>query len=258
MGKREFFVLGQDRRYELLAAELSQYGTVFRDGDAGEEKGEAEKIYIFPMLAQDEDVFRALSGEGKRKAIFGAATQGQKEFCRNKKIPFLALLEEEVYLAQNALATAEGTLSEAIRLSEENLASQTVLIVGFGHCGSQIARLFALCGCEVFVFSRERGMKKALREGFSLFLPESGRLGMFDLVINTAPGDIFSEEMIPSFSPNALFLQVASGKAGFEAEKFCTLHRRYTALPGLPGRFSPKSEAEAIERLILKFIEESE
>ena len=57
---------------------------------------------------------------------------------KNKRI--FDFMKCEEFSSFNAIATAEGSIMEAIRLSPWNLEDSEVLIIGYGCCGTVIAK----------------------------------------------------------------------------------------------------------------------
>ena len=184
-------------------------------------------------------------------AVIGKGTEEQKALCHKRGVTLLCLLEKEEYLKQNGVETAQGVLAELIQRTDTVLEDLTVLVMGYGNCGSAIASLLWLCGCEVFVHARQKGLSKAEQDGFNLFYA-NGDPAPFDVIINTVPGDVFPDEFLDRISPDTMIFQVASGLSGREIGDFLRRGLFFLPLPGLPGRFSPQTEAELIGDLIAR------
>ncbi len=246
-----FIILGRDARWDRLAALLEEKGRVLRErapGEAGE-----RSVTVFPFNAGEEEICAALADMAPGDAAFvWQKTEKEKETAKARGAGLFACGDDRIYRAQNALGTAEGTLARVLEERDRTLSGEAVLVCGYGHCGSAIARLFWLCGCEVFVFARARGRREAEADGFNT-LPSlfSQECAAFDIIINTIPAAVFPPSILEGFSEGASFFQVASGGSGVD-EAFCRARGiAYHALPGLPARFSPQSEAEALAEFIL-------
>ena len=62
---------------------------------------------------------------------------------------------EEVAL-KNAVATAEGTLAEAVKYGRINISGSKCLVIGYGRCGREIVSRFHAMGAYVTVAARSR------------------------------------------------------------------------------------------------------
>ncbi len=239
-----FFILGTDPRYDRLASLVSeQGGTVFRTGRSIDRPA----VWIFSLNAEENTVLTALEHATTGSLVFlGRKSPDLQCFCLDRGLVLLALLEDEIYLERNALATAEGTLAEVIRETDRTLPELCVLVCGYGHCGKALAHLFWLCGCEVWVFSREGSLKRAEEDGFNAYRGKKKNLSMFDLILNTVPAPIFDNDCLSSLSPGTHFFQVASGLSGISPQRLEEKGVFFHPLPGLPGRYASQSEAEAI------------
>lgn len=253
----QFFLLGSDARFSRLAEKLSQRGRVFREigaANGAENEGSNRNVYVFPFRQTEAEWINMLSPLPKNGFVFvwqaGAAL---KRLCEEKNFQLTEYAADKIYRAENAKATAEGALASVLTKTESLLAGECVLVCGYGACGQELARLFWLCGCEVFVFSRARGLKAAAEDGFNtLSSLSTPRLAMFDVVLNTVPEAIFPASVLENFREGSFFFQIASGTSGIDTQLLKKREVSYVPLPGLPAIFAPQSEAEALEALILE------
>lgn len=208
-------------------------------------------IFLFPFGMTEQELLRALEAVPAGSLVFtGKTTPLLKAAASEKGILATGLLENEIYLLQNAVHTAEGALAEVISHTDRRLDQLCILVYGYGNCGSAIARLFWLCGAEIWVWSRERGQARAHQDGFNVFpAPEKG-LGMFDAVINTVPDFVFSPDFLSTMGQDSFFFQIASGLSGIDAQMLQDRGIRFIPLHGLPGKYCPASEADALWDLI--------
>lgn len=241
---KHFFILGTDPRYDRLADLISERGgTVFRT----KKSLSCPAVWIFPLSAEEKTILSTLDHAAKGSLVLVGRKSPELElFATNHKMSLLALLEDKTYLEKNALATAEGTLAEVIRETDRTLPEMCVLVCGYGNCGKALSRLFWLCGCEVWVFSREESLKRAEEEGFNAFRGPKENLSMFDLILNTVPSPIFDDAFLSTLAKGAHFFQVASGLSGIPPQNLEEKGVFFHPLPGLPGRYASQSEAEAI------------
>lgn len=204
-------------------------------------------VYVFPLNLREEEIPEILSKIPADSFVFlGRGSDSVKSLARQKNIHLTCLLEQESYLLKNAAHTAEGALAEIIAHVPRRLDDLCFLIYGYGNCGKFIARLLWICGAEVWIWSRERGQAQALRDGFNIYPAPDKGLGMFDAVINTVPDPIFAPDFLSTMQKDGFFFQIASGYSGIAPEEMKTMGIRFIPLHGLPGKYRPASEADAI------------
>ena len=235
----------KDLRFQYLAekAEKEGYEILTYEKIPPETKG----VFVLPFGLREEELLTAFDPIPEKSRVFcGTGTESVKGKAKEKSLHVTFLLEEKRYLMKNARHTAEGVLAEIITKTERRLDDLCLLVYGYGNCGSAIAKLLWLCGCEVWVWSRERGQALAEQDGFNLFPAPAKGLGMFDIVINTVPDPIFTHKLLSTMQKGSSFFQVASGTSGIDAKKMEKAGVNFVPLHGLPGKYTPLSEADAI------------
>lgn len=250
----DFYIYGTDKRFDLIADRLIEDGkTVARSGVS-----QKSATYLFPLNTAGDALISQLENIQPKSLVFvGKSNEAVREKAKENQIHLISLLDEHDYVEENALATAEGTLASVIQETNRVLRDTCVLICGFGNCGKAIARLFWLCGCEVWIFSREGSMEKAHCEGFNTYRAPGKHMGMFDAIINTVPAPIFSETFLQSFVPGTHLFQVASGLSGIDPNLLKEKGIPFHPLPGLPGKVAPESEADSILRILSRYCSDS-
>lgn len=246
-----FYFFDQDPRYLALGTLLKEEGyTVLTPP---ENIPKEPLFYLFPLGQKEKEVLEILEKTEKGSfALVGKETPTLLSFAKEKGIFLKGALQDEIYLFRNAVATAEGVLKNVIEKCNKTLDELTVLIYGYGNCGNAIARLLWLCGCEVFVTSRERGRKKAEKDGFNIHWPQENSLSMFDAVVNTVPDPVFTDSLLLSMQEDSHFFQVATGLSGIDPNILSSHGIHFHPLPRLPGLYAPQSEAHALYDLIFR------
>ena len=148
------------------------------------------------------------------------------------------LLEDPLYLAENANITAHCAVKLALAQLPVILEGCPVLVIGWGRIGKCLARLLRQMGASVCVSARketDRAMLSALgyHTDFSVFVPM--------VVFNTAPAPVAKAEDFPQ---DCLKIELASSP-GILGEGIIDGRR-------LPGRYAPGSSGELIARSILR------
>ena len=157
------------------------------------------------------------------------------------------LLQDPLYLSENADITAYC----AIRLAMENLPITLrgcpTLVIGWGRIGKCLARLLKQLGGAVTVAARketDRAMLSAL--GYNTADPRNleSTLSQYRVIFNTAPVMILPEATLSHCREECLKIDLASVQ-GMDDDT--VLWAR-----GLPNRIAPESSGALIARTILR------
>ncbi len=123
--------------------------------------------------------------------------------------------KSEDFLLENADLTAEGALGVLLTDTDSSLGEKRIGIIGYGRIGSRLMRLLLFMGAKIRLYTRSRSLREELcREGIDVsgFSKESDYCGL-DILINTAPVTVFSEERMKEYEARGLkILDLASGE----------------------------------------------
>ena len=165
-------------------------------------------------------------------------------FGGNLQVPgykTIDLLQDPLYLAENANITAHGAVKLALAHLPVTLQNLPVLVIGWGRIGKCLAYLLRQMGASVTVAARketDRAMLFAL--GYSAAEPSVSD-SRYRVVFNTVPA------LIPAmFSEDCLKIELASvpGLAGDNI-----INGR-----ALPNRCAPESSGQLIARSVLRHV----
>ena len=148
-------------------------------------------------------------------------------------------MEREELLLSNAVPTAEGAVQIALEELPVTLNGAKVLIVGMGRIGTALTEILKGFGAKISVLVRNpSGAAKAKLHGIEP-VDAAGMGSSWDLVINTVPDMVFSREVLSGFSPETLFIDLASKPGGIDFDSAAQLGIRTIWALGLPGRTAP-------------------
>lgn len=155
---------------------------------------------------------------------------------------------DEVFLLENARLTALGCIGVLLGGGEVSPSELSVGVVGYGRIGRELVRLLLLLGARVRVFTSRMSVCLELGGmGVDATLGASAEgISGLDILINTAPADLFSE--VPSELLSGIsVMELASGEnfPGVEGV------RRY---PALPLRMFPVSAGRAWGRSAIRLL----
>ena len=185
----------------------------------------------------------------KDKTVFGGKVGSSiKSYLENKSVKCFDFLEDEEINLQNSYLTAEGAVGEILNFYGETLHSKNILITGFGRISKSLIRLLCAFKANITVGARKSsdltlarllGCKSRFISGIESF---EG----FDLIINTVPVKLFSNNLLESSSVPYIEL------ANFEKIK----NENYHTFPGIPGKNFPVSAGKLNAHFIISKITE--
>ena len=187
----------------------------------------------------------------------GARLTGTTDFG-NFLLPFFYGAREEL-LAANAGATAEGAIGVLLGETERTLWRSRVLITGWGHVGRTLAARLKTLGAEVCVLARSPGTRAWIEaEGLECAdaAEPSAALAGRDIVINTVPAPMLTASRIAELGARTLILDLASAPGGTDFDAARAFGIRALTAPGLPGKWSPQTAAEAVRDAVYNILED--
>ncbi|MBE5936722.1 MAG: hypothetical protein E7265_01680 [Lachnospiraceae bacterium] len=163
---------------------------------------------------------------------------------------------EEVAL-RNAIATAEGTLAEAVKYGKINITGSKCLVVGYGRCGREIAAIFRGIGANVTVAERNKSKRDdVLFHGMDVCnMFEREDFSEYDFVINTVPARVLGRREIDKLGKNAVIIDIASVPGGTDFVYCKEAGRVAIHSLGLPGKYSPKTSGEILGHAVAGILE---
>lgn len=163
------------------------------------------------------------------------------------------LLQDPLYLAENAAITAEC----AIRIAANHLpvifCGCPVLIIGWGRIGKCLADKLKAMGANVTVAARKETDRAALQSlGYRAKHPSRllQVLGNYRIIFNTAPAPVITEEQANCLRSDSIKIDLASQQGIFCQDVILAR--------GLPNQDAPESSGHLIAKTVLRLISEKE
>lgn len=285
INKNKVCFIGGDERQRYAARKLSKYIFVNTFGDAF--KGlEGEKIVnsespnkamyevsavILPLPAassEKEILFTSLiegieKSQGVTRIYGGNFSPYMRGILENKNIKFTDYYKDECFTLKNAYLTAEGAVNLAMNNSKRSLNTMNCAVIGYGRIGKLLASLLRAFNSRVTIFAR-RGESLADAENNGLqtnkilpngILPYDIR-GKYDMIFNTVPERIISEEALLSLDSETMLIELASTPGGFDPDiaDQCLSHNINGR--GLPGKYAPETAGEILAETLVKYLKE--
>lgn len=221
MDKPTVCVTGSDERQKYLAQCLQEQGiTVVRQAEFDAERLKGVDYLIGPVT-----LYRG-----------GEISPEIKNACDKAGIKAINYMACEDFLLMNADLTAEGLLAVIIQNTNFSLINAHILILGQGRCGTAIHKLLSH-------FSRRIDIYDTVPAVFS-GTP-------YHIVINTIPAPVIRKEHLIQLGSDGIFFEIASPPGGFDQAAIEELGSTLITCPGIPGRYCPRSAADAIAQAVL-------
>ena len=202
-----------------------------------------EVIKIDDLLK--ENISKILIGGNIPKKIL-------KELEQNYKTVY-DLMDFEKLVIYNTIATAEGTIKEAITNTDITIQNSNILILGFGRVAKEVALKFKALGANVTCSARKESDLAWIKVlGYNLLNINylKGKISNYDIIINTVPSMILDKEELSELNKNTLIIDLASRPGGVNFELAKQIGIKYVWALALPGRIAPKTSAEYIKECI--------
>ena len=252
MNNRKFYITGQSDALHFTNAVLQENGyTVSQAPDksvthlllpvpsfdpTGNIKGGKPLTDILQQLPKNITI---IGGQLTHPALAGYNT--------------IDLLEDPIYVAENANITAHCAIRLAMAQLPITLRGCQVLIIGWGRIGKCLATLLKDLGAQVLVAARkeaDRAMLGALGYHAIDFATLASALPHCRVVFNTAPYMVLPEALVQHCSSQCLKIDLASVK-GIDGND--VLWAR-----GLPGKDVPETSGALIAHTVIRIIDGKE
>jgi dipicolinate synthase subunit A len=184
----------------------------------------------------------------------GCLTEFMTDYFKNHCIPFIDFMEQEEITLFNTIATAEGSIAEAILESATNLHGSSCLILGFGRCARTLAeKLKGLCSKVDITARSSVALAAADTSSFGAFsLKElKDNIEHYDYIFNTIPSLVLTKDILSHTKPGVVIIDIASAPGGVDFEAAKELGRFAKLSLGLPGKYAPKSSAACLTDFLL-------
>ncbi len=204
----------------------------------------SDKIYIY-------DVLKAMSKN--QLLVGGKITPKLKSMCEIYNIRAVDYFEREELTVLNAVPTAEGAIEIAMEMLPVTIHGSKSLVLGFGRIGKVLAKDLHGLGAEVYVEARRfEDLSWINAYGYNhIYLPDlKAQLPKFDVIYNTIPYKVLTEDMIKYIRRDCLIIDLASLPGGIDDEKAEKYGLKVVHALSLPGKTSPKTSGEIIARTI--------
>lgn len=276
--KNTVCIVGGDMRQIRLSELLKKEGyTVYSLGLSEEDCDfdvlRKAEIIIFPMPVSFDDVYinapfakrqiakskiLAMIPEGTF-VLGGRISEEMKRELTAKGLEFEDYYKREELIVKNAIPTAEGALEIAFSEMPTTIFGSKCLVMGYGRVGKVMAKKLKALEADVTVSARkyadfawieEAGMKPIHTEDLPIFVEK------FDLIVNTVPALLLTEEILKRVKDDALIIDLASKPGGVDFSAAKRLNKNVIWALSLPGKTAPITAGDIIKEAVVNILSE--
>ena len=165
--------------------------------------------------------------------IAGSITPEVYELANDEYIEIIDIMKREELAVLNTIATAEGTIEILIANTNKIIHGSKILILGFGRIGKVLARKL-----ETNI--------NAIGENLS----------EYDVIINTVPHLVLTEEKLKYVKEDCLLVDLASNPGGIDKRVAKDKNLKLIWALALPGKVAPVTTAEFIKDTVYNILKE--
>ena len=181
------------------------------------------------------------------------------ELANDEYIEIIDIMKREELAVLNTIATAEGIIQVAIENTNKILHGSEILILGFGRTGKVLARKLAGLAVKVTCAARKEedlAWIQAYGHNGTNINNLGENLKKFDVIINTVPHMILTEERLKYVKTDCLLIDLASNPGGIDKKAIKSYNLKFVWALSLPGKVAPITSAEFIKETIYNILKE--
>lgn len=279
-------VLGGDDRELFLVTQLVRMGALVRAAgntklagiknvsyyETAQQAAADARIVILPMPGiDDQGVVRASFSDqpvvlnedtvgafqNNCIIIVGFARKKLQDLAAKRGIKLVEIADMDHVAILNSIPTGEGALQMAMQASDITIHGSTSLVLGFGRCGSTLARMLHALGAKTVVAARKPADLARVREiGMEPlnFSQLAERIGEADFIFNTVPLLVLNSTLLAQVKPDAYICDIASSPGGVDYAAAKRLGLKAELAPALPGKVAPRTAGQVLAQVVPEII----
>ena len=181
------------------------------------------------------------------------------DLANDEYIEIIDIMKREELAVLNTIATAEGAIEIAIANTNKIIHGSQILILGFGRIGKVLARKLAGLSAKVTCAARKDEDLAWIR-AYGHMETNINTLGQnlekYDIIINTVPHTILTEERLKYVKQDCLLIDLASNPGGIDKKVAKERNLKLVWALALPGKVAPTTTAEFLKDTIFNVLKE--
>ncbi len=191
--------------------------------------------------------------------IAGSVTPEIYNMANDEYVEIIDIMKREELAVLNTIATAEGAIQIAIENTNKILHGSRVLILGFGRVGKVLARKLVGLSAKVTCAARkdeDLAWIKAYGYKVTNINTIGENLNKYDIIVNTVPHMILTEEKLKYVKQECLLIDLASNPGGIDKKAVKDKNLKFVWALSLPGKVAPITSAEFIKDTVFNIVKE--
>ena len=191
--------------------------------------------------------------------IAGSISPEVYNLANDEYIEIIDIMKREELAVLNTISTAEGTIEIIIANTNKIIHGSKILILGFGRIGKVLARKLAGLSAKVTCAARkdeDLAWIRAYGHMETNINTIGENLSEFDVIINTVPHLILTEEKIQYVRDDCLLVDLASNPGGIDKKATKDKKLKLLWALALPGKVAPVTTAEFIKDTVYNILKE--
>lgn len=208
------------------------------------------------------EVFQTVSEtcESSARVYGGAIKESAREIAASFGIYTVDYGAFDDIALENAVPTAEAAVRIAMDLLSITVRGASFTVIGYGRCGSELARLLKAMGGNVRAVARsEKDRAKMRNDGVTPldFTHLTEAVNEASVTFNTVPFNVIDCDTLAQLSGGRIIVELASAPGGVDRECAALYGVRVIHAPSLPGKYAPRTAAEIIARALIPLIDKN-
>ena len=239
------YINGTDNRCKYLAKLMVKDGYQIEDDSR--------------FISSCQIVYLGKDGKGFEQVDF-ACDSVVLTLLKNQRLCYLSKLKgfkydylyhDEQFVNENTYICDEALI--AYMIIDNNISFSNILILGYGHCGKDLAGKFERFNAKITVSNRnDHYHEEVVARGYRYIRLNELTLEGYDFIINTIPSNIITDKMLSTKDEKCQIYDVASKPYGLENSKRDT---NYHLLKQLPTKYAYQSSAFALYKAIKRAVD---
>lgn len=213
-----------------------------------------------PFSKEKLDMKTLLDTINPSSLVFGGRLQKETaEMLEKRGIAFRDYMLREELAIRNAVPTAEGAVEIAMSELPITLHGSKCLVLGYGKIGKILSKMLSGIGAQTYVEARKYADLAMIESHGCEAVPLcelKNRICEFDVIFNTVPAVILTENILCNINKEALVIDLASKPGGVDFEAANRLGIKVIWALSLPGKVAPVTSGIIIKDTILNILNE--
>lgn len=191
--------------------------------------------------------------------IAGSITPEVYDLANDEYIEIIDIMKREELAVLNTISTAEGAIEIIIANTNKIIHGSNILILGFGRIGKVLAKKLEGLSANVTCAARkDEDLAWIKTYGYmdTNINTIGDNLSEYDVIINTVPHLILTEEKIKNINEECLLVDLASNPGGIDKKAAKDRNLKLIWALALPGKVAPITTAEFIKETVYNVLKE--